>query len=83
MPARLSVRANAISLSGPETGRAAPPQTMTGRVRSAAYLGDHVEYEIESELGQLFAIDHANATPYAVGSHLALSFRATGLALLP
>ncbi|WP_341485574.1 hypothetical protein [Thioclava sp. GXIMD4215] len=25
----------------------------------------------------------ANATPYAVGSHLALSFRATGLALLP
>ncbi|WP_102227079.1 ABC transporter ATP-binding protein [Acidimangrovimonas sediminis] len=78
-PARLSVRANAISLSGPAAGQ----DGASGRVRSAAYLGDHVEYEIESDLGQLFAIDHANATPYAVGSDLALTFRAAGLALLP
>jgi iron(III) transport system ATP-binding protein len=74
-PAKLAVRANAIRLT-PGDG------TLPGRVLSAAYLGDHMEYEIETALGRLFAIASESDEPLPQGSAVALEFRARGLALI-
>ena len=74
-PAKLAVRANAIRLR-------AGDGPLAGRVLSAAYLGDHMEYEIETALGRLFAIDTDSETPHPQGSQVALEFRPRGLALI-
>jgi iron(III) transport system ATP-binding protein len=74
-PAKLAVRANAIRLT---SGHGALP----GRVLSAAYLGDHMEYEVETGLGRLFAIAAESDEPLPQGAAVALEFRAHGLALI-
>jgi iron(III) transport system ATP-binding protein len=74
-PAKLSVRANAVRLSPAGGG-------IAGRVVSAAYLGDHMEYEIETPLGRLFAIAAEGDEPLSQGSPVALDFRERGLALI-
>ncbi len=35
------------------------PDRLDGRVASAAYLGDHIEYEVETAHGRLFVVDTA------------------------
>ena len=49
--AKLAVRPNAITLS-PRMDNGWP-----GRIKSTAYLGDHLEYEVETEAGILFVVD--------------------------
>ena len=55
---------------------------LTGRVLSAAYLGDHMEYEVETPLGRLFAIDAESERALPQGSVVSLEFRPRGLALI-
>jgi iron(III) transport system ATP-binding protein len=74
-PARLSVRANAITVQA-GTG------PFSGKIASSAYLGDHLEYEIDTDIGPLFAIDAEGDTPLAPGTPVALGFRRRGLALI-
>src|SRR5690606_25594949 len=49
-PAKLAVRPNAIMLAA-ASGAAWP-----GRIKTMAYLGDHLEYEVETEQGSLFVV---------------------------
>ena len=74
-PAKLAIRANAIRISSGEDG-------LSGRVVTSAYLGDHVEYEIETPLGRLFAIAADADTPLPQGSPVTLGFGPRGLALI-
>ena len=74
-PAKLAVRANAITVA-PGEG------PLSGRILSSAYLGDHVEYEIESSLGRLFAVDPEAEVPLETDTPVALGFRPRGLALI-
>ena len=74
-PARLSIRANAITL---QTGQG----PFMGRIATSAYLGDHLEYEIETEIGPLFAVDAEGDAPLSPGTPVALGFRPRGLALI-
>lgn len=74
-PTKVAIRANAITVK-PGDG------PLHGRVRSSAYLGDHVEYEIESALGDLFAVDVQSETLLAPGTAVTLDFRLSGLALI-
>ncbi len=61
----------------PNGGRLAPADDggLKGLVRHAAYLGDHVEYEVETEVGTLYVVDPdverslAATTPVAIGLH--------------
>ncbi|GGG48822.1 ABC transporter ATP-binding protein [Chelatococcus composti] len=68
-PAKLAIRPNAIRLA-PADGAG-----LQGLVRHAAYLGDHVEYEVETEVGTLYVVDPdvdrslAATTPVAIGLH--------------
>ncbi|MCR8726083.1 ABC transporter ATP-binding protein [Frigidibacter sp. SLM-1] len=75
-PTKLAVRANAISVTPAEDA------SFPGRITSSAYLGDHVEYEIDTTLGRLFAIDAGATQPIATGTSVALGFRNRGLALV-
>ncbi len=75
-PAKLAARANAITVT------AATGVELPGKIVSSAYLGDHVEYEIDCPLGRLFAIDTKVETPLAAGTAVAIGFRNRGLALI-
>lgn len=75
-PARLAMRANA--------GRVrADGQGVPGTVASSAYLGDHVEYEIDGPLGRVFVKDDSSDTPLRVGTAVVLDLSPRGLALIP
>ncbi|TDL78272.1 ABC transporter ATP-binding protein [Palleronia sediminis] len=74
-PAKLAARANAIRLTP-------GPGPLTGRILSAAYLGDHMEYEVETDLGTLFVVAPEDDNAFGQGSDVALAFRARGLALI-
>ena len=75
--AQLAIRPNAITLSEPR------PDRLDGRVASAAYLGDHIEYEVETALGRLFVVDTAIETVRPVSSPIGIGLHERGVALIP
>jgi iron(III) transport system ATP-binding protein len=75
-PARLAIRSNAVMLA-PEHKAA-----LAGKVASSAYLGDHVEYELECPLGRLFAVDSESDQPLPSGTEVFIRFRNRGIALI-
>lgn len=75
-PAHLAVRANAIRLlPGQDTG-------LSGTIRSAAYLGDHIEYEVDMTHGAAFVVDPAAEDPMRPGTDVGVSLRDRGIALI-
>ena len=75
-PAKLAVRPNGIALTPAAT---AP---LCGHVVTAAYLGDHMEYEVETPVGRLFVVDPEVDHPLAVGTSVDVRFRPRSLALI-
>uniref|UniRef100_UPI003A980961 ABC transporter ATP-binding protein n=1 Tax=Roseibium sp. TaxID=1936156 RepID=UPI003A980961 len=75
-PARLSLRSNALKVKTSGEG-------VAGTVASAAYLGDHIEYEIDSSIGRIFVVDDESDTLLATGSAVCLEVRTRGVALIP
>ncbi|MCB2111051.1 MAG: ABC transporter ATP-binding protein [Defluviimonas sp.] len=76
-PARVALRSNALRVGG--AGEAG----LEGKVATSAFLGDHVEYEIESALGRIFVIDDESDEPLAPGTAVSLALRPRGAALIP
>jgi len=74
--ASLAVRPGAITV---EEGRGTG---LAGRILHSAYLGDHVEYEVETEVGTLFVVDHDVDRTLSPGSDATLGFKARGIALI-
>ena len=76
-PAHLAIRPEGIVLT-------ADPalNVMAGRVRRASYLGSHVEYDIETPLGELFVTDPEVDRIHAVGSEVGLGFGTHGVTLV-
>lgn len=74
-PGRLAVRPGAFQMSADGDG-------LDGRISTAAYLGDHIEYEIETEAGQLFVIDDTTSRALEPGIRVTLRFRGVGVALI-
>ena len=74
--ARLAVRPGSVVLN-PEASSG-----LGGEILTAAYLGDHVEYEIETPVGNFFVIDHTVDRSFAPRSTVSLGFRNRGLALI-
>ena len=73
--ARLAVRPNAFHVRADGDG-------IEGRVASAAYLGDHIEYEIDGPAGRLFVVDSGSSEAMAPGTPVRLQFRGGGAALI-
>jgi iron(III) transport system ATP-binding protein len=74
----LAARPQAIRLS--ET---AGPSSLPVTVRKATYLGSHLEYLLDSSVGELFVVDPVHDHPVAPGTSAFASFGATGVALVP
>ncbi|NVD42120.1 ABC transporter ATP-binding protein [Ensifer sp. HO-A22] len=75
-PSKLAVRPNAVTLT-PATGAALP-----GTISTAAYLGGHIEYEVETQNGLLFVVDEAIERMLPPATEVAIGFRSRGLALI-
>ncbi|KQN63555.1 ATP-binding cassette domain-containing protein [Erwinia sp. E602] len=74
--AQLSVRPQFISLQAADSG------ALTGEVTHSTWLGDHVEYEVQSELGTLFIVDTQMERQLAPATRVAIDFKPQGLALI-
>jgi iron(III) transport system ATP-binding protein len=74
--AKLAVRPNSISLE------AAASADFPGTITHAAYLGDHVEYEVETSGGTLFVVDPAVERALAPATTVAVGFKGRGIAII-
>lgn len=75
-PAKLAVRPNSITLE-PAHDAAFP-----GRITHVAYLGDHVEYEVETGTGRLFVVDPTVERSLAPATDVAVGFKGRGIAII-
>jgi iron(III) transport system ATP-binding protein len=75
-PAELAVRPRAIRVRTGVPG----PNEVAGAIRKAAYLGDHVEYEvaIEGVPGEFLVVDPDVAAPLAQGAAVGVSIDPAG-----
>ncbi len=76
-PVRVAIRPEAIRLS-----RGGGDKALAGTVRKATYLGSHMEYLVETGLGEVFATDHRVATPIAPGEEVAVTLGDHGVTLV-
>ncbi|WP_440982036.1 ABC transporter ATP-binding protein [Shinella sumterensis] len=74
--ASLAVRPGSVTL---QEGRG---EGLAGRILHSAYLGDHVEYEVETDLGTLFIVDHDIDHILPAASDTTLGFKSRGIALI-
>jgi len=62
-PVHLAIRPEAVSLSEQTTDDA-----VKGEILKSTYLGDHMEYSVGTELGELFVVDPDVGAPIAAGA---------------
>ncbi len=74
--AKLAVRPSAVLL------RPAGGEGLAGRILHSAYLGDHVEYEVETDIGTFFIVDPAVDTILPASSDATLGLRNRGIAII-
>jgi iron(III) transport system ATP-binding protein len=74
--AKLAVRPNSVSVEP------ASDAEFAGRITHAAYLGDHIEYEVETAEGALFVIDQSIERPIPPSTTVAIGFKQRGLAII-
>lgn len=74
--AQLSVRPQFITLRTESAG------ALNGEVTHSAWLGDHIEYEVQTALGSLFIVDVQMESQLAPGSRVFVDFKPQGLALI-
>lgn len=73
----VAIRPNAIRLDTTRQQKGLPVV-----VRKSVYLGSHMEYALESDVGELFAIDHNVSGAVAPGTDAVACFTETGMALV-
>jgi iron(III) transport system ATP-binding protein len=71
----VSIRPESISL----TAEAA----LRGTIRKASYLGQVMEYTLDTALGELFAVSPAVEKPFAVGDDVGVAFAGHGVVVIP
>lgn len=74
--ASLAVRPGAVTLA-PGGGAG-----LAGRILHSAYLGDHVEYEVETDVGTFFIVDHAVDRILPAASDATIGFKNRGIAII-
>lgn len=74
--AQLSVRPQFITLHAGGQG------ALQGQVTHSTWLGDHIEYEVNTELGPLFIIDAQMEQQLPLSAPVAVDFKPQGIALI-
>ena len=65
-----------LSQSGNENG-------IHGTILKAIYLGDHIEYTVDSTIGELFVIDNQMESKPSSGAAVSITLRNQGVSLIP
>ncbi len=76
-PVKVAIRPESVALE-PGGGGAGIP----GVVAKAVYLGSHMEYTVETALGELFVIQHRTDRPVARGAEVSVILADRGVALV-
>ena len=76
-PCQVAVRPRAISIADNSDDR------LEGRITSAVYIGTHMEYRIDTDVGELFVVDRDTSTERSVGDIVGLRFEARGVNVIP
>lgn len=74
--AQLAVRPNSITLQPSSNA------DFAGKVTHSAYLGDHIEYEVETAQGKLFIVDPKVEHTLAPDTDVAIGFKGRGIAII-
>tara|TARA_B100000579_G_scaffold428120_1_gene437787 strand:- start:72 stop:1133 length:1062 start_codon:yes stop_codon:yes gene_type:complete len=56
---------------------------ISGKILKSSYLGDHLEYTVKCELGELFVIDNQMQTQHPSGAKVSITFLTYGVSLIP
>jgi iron(III) transport system ATP-binding protein len=78
-PVKLAIRPEAIALTPVAPNGAG----IRGRVLKTAYLGKHLEYNVETPVGTLFVVDHFRTQPILPGADAWVSFPQGGIIVVP
>ena len=74
----VAIRPQAIRLN-----RTVNKDEISATILKSSYLGDHIEYTLESTLGELFVIDNQMEKQFESGSAVSITFRTNGLSMIP
>ena len=77
-PVELAIRPEAVELS-PDASEGA----IAGTVMKATYLGNHIEYIVACELGDLFVVDGRVDAPIAPDTAVSITLAERGVTLVP
>ena len=78
-PVKLAIRPDAIRLSPQAPSSAA----IRGQIRKASYLGTHIEYEVGSAAGELFAVEYGAREPLDAGADVWIQLADRGVSIVP
>jgi len=77
-PVHAAIRPEAFNLSAQER-----PNAIAGQVLKSSYLGKHIEYTIDTELGPVFVVDGNVLQAYVKGTDVSLTLADHGVVLVP
>jgi iron(III) transport system ATP-binding protein len=75
---RVAIRPESLKIA-----LAAGEGQLPGKVTKAAYLGDHMEYMVETPIGELFVIDRLVTRPIAPDTAIGLTLGDSGVTVVP
>ena len=76
--AKVAIRPEALLLGEPGLGGSLP-----GTIRKCAYLGNHLDIMVETEVGELFVVQYGGREMLAPGTAVSVSFAKSGVTLIP
>ena len=76
-PVKIAVRPEAVALEASEEDSG-----LTGTVTKSTYVGNHVEYTLDTALGEIFVADYQFDALISAGSRVRIAFRDRGVTLL-
>ncbi|MFY8152102.1 MAG: ABC transporter ATP-binding protein, partial [Hyphomicrobiales bacterium] len=77
-PAKIAIRPESLLLS--ETSG---PDSLSGTIRKCAYLGNHLDIMVETEVGELFVVQYGQHEMWKHGTPVNLAFAGSGVTLIP
>lgn len=79
-PVQVAVRPDAVSLVSEDA--VADQTSLKGHILHAAYLGNHMQYSVQTAVGDLFVVDRQIDQPKAIGDTVQIRFADRGLAVV-